>query len=102
MKTIREFLTNRDETGRFIVKSLKTGKVHFVEPIQHGRPPSWGDVDPAAKKITGIYGAKYTGAVKESDSMITEPNGFTSISLINGSPFGEIERRDQEYFAAMQ
>jgi len=91
---------NRDETGRFIVKSLKSGKVYFVEPIQHGRPPQWGDIDLAAKKMTGSYGAKYIGAVKEENSIITESNGFTAISLVKGSPFSEIERRDQAYLAA--
>ena len=29
----KRFLFNRDETGRFIVKSLKTGKSYFVEVI---------------------------------------------------------------------
>ena len=29
----KRFLTNRDETGRFIVKSMKTGKSYFVEAI---------------------------------------------------------------------
>jgi hypothetical protein len=29
----KRFLTNTDETGRFIVKSLVTGKKYYVEPI---------------------------------------------------------------------
>lgn len=29
----KRFLTNTDETGRFIVKSLTTGKTYYVEPI---------------------------------------------------------------------
>ena len=36
------FLTNTDETGRFIVKSLVTGKTYYVEPIGNGSPADWG------------------------------------------------------------
>lgn len=32
----KRFLTNTDETGRFIVKSLTTGKTYYVEPIGNG------------------------------------------------------------------
>ena len=102
MKRVKHFLTNRDETGRFIVRSLKTGKLYFVEPIEKGRPLSWGDVDPATKKTTGTYGKKYRGAVSESESMITELNGFFNITTVLGSPFSEIERRDEAYLKATQ
>ncbi len=101
MKRIKHFLTNRDETGRFLVRSLKTGRLYFVEPIEKERPPDWGDVDPVTKKTTGSYGAKYRGAVSESDSMITELNGFTNIAMVSGSPFSEIEKRDEAYFNQM-
>ena len=50
---------NRDETGRFIVKSIKTGKSYFVEAIDGEERTSWGDVDPVTKKMTGSYGDKY-------------------------------------------
>lgn len=100
MKRVKHFLTNRDETGRFIVKSLKTGKLYFVEPIEGNKPPSWGDVDPATKKTTGKYGEKYRGAVSNSESMITELNGFSNIVTVVGSPFAEIERRDEAYLKA--
>lgn len=99
--TMKGFLTNRDETGKFVVKSLRTGKVYFVEPIEHGRPAAWGDVDPASKKVTGSYGMKYAGAVSEKESMITEANGFSDIVTVQGSPFWEIEQRDKRYFEAM-
>lgn len=103
MKTsIKGFLTNRDETGRFIVRSLRTGKVYFVEPIEHARPASWGDLDPAAKKITGSYGHKYRGAVSPHESIITEANGFVEIVSVEGSPFWEIEQRDKRYLEAMK
>lgn len=37
----KRFLTNTDETGRFIVKSLTTGKTYYVEPIGNGHPADW-------------------------------------------------------------
>ena len=54
----KRFLTNTDETGRFIVKSLTTGKKYYIEPI--GNPADWGDINPATKKVEGDYGQKYT------------------------------------------
>ena len=52
----KRFLTNTDETGRFIVKSLTTGKTYYVEPVGNGHLDGWGDIDPATKKMTGNYG----------------------------------------------
>ena len=51
----KRFLTNTDETGRFIVKSLVTGKKYYVEPIGNGHPADWGDINPATKKVEGDY-----------------------------------------------
>ena len=59
----KRFLFNRDETGRFIVKSTKTGKSYFVEVIDGDERTNWGDVDPATKKMTGSYGDKYKGSI---------------------------------------
>jgi hypothetical protein len=103
MTTSTNFLTNTDQTGRFIVKSMKTGKVYFVEPIDD-RPDHkiWGDMDPATKSVSGSYGSKYRGSVSTDDSLITEQNGFINISLMNGSPLAEIQRRDDLYYAEMQ
>jgi hypothetical protein len=51
MKTMVEFrknfLTNRDETGRFIVNSYRTGKTYFIEPIGPDRPADWGSYNPS-------------------------------------------------------
>ena len=94
---LKRFLTNTDETGRFLMKSRITGIIYFVEPIYNGKTPEWGDVDPATKKITGHYGSKYTGAVTERESMITEENGFENIGYFKGSPFGAIDQRDKEH-----
>lgn len=40
-------MTNRDETGRFIVKSFRTGKTYYVEPIGNTRPADWGSYNPS-------------------------------------------------------
>lgn len=94
---LKRFLTNTDETGRFLMKSRLTGIVYFVEPIYNGKTPEWGDVDPATKKLTGSYGSKYTGAVTKKESLITEENGFVNIGYFKGSPFGAIEQRDRDH-----
>lgn len=95
----KRFLTNTDETGRFIVKSLVTGKTYYVEPIGNGRPADWGDINPATKEVEGSYGSKYTGCVKEEDSLITEKNGFHIIETLEPgvSPLSVIYKRDLEY-----
>ena len=76
------FLTNRDETGREIHTFIETGKQYFVEfiaPRSKAEQSNWGDIDPATKKVQGSYGAKYTGAIKSSESVITKENGFDNI-----------------------
>lgn len=96
----KKFLLNRDETGRFIVKSMKTGKDYYVETIDEGEKSAWGDFNPATKTFeTGTYG-KYTGGVKEKDSMITKENGFEKIHVLKPgeSPLDYINRIDDEYY----
>jgi hypothetical protein len=99
----KRFLTDSDETGRFIVKSLKTGKTYFVEPLNPGVRPGWGDLDPVTKKMTGNYGQKYTGSIKPEESLITEENGFDKIHTlgVGESPLDYINRIDDEYFEKM-
>ena len=100
---IKKFLFNRDETGRFIVKSWKTGKTYFVEPIVGDERTVWGDYNPATKNFeTSNYG-KYKGSVKPSESMITEENGFEKIHTlgVGESPLDYINRIDEEYYREM-
>lgn len=87
----KRFLTNTDETGRFIVKSLVTGKKYYVEPIGNGHPADWGDINPATKKVEGDYGQRYTGCVSE--------NGFKLIETLEAgmSPLSVVYQRDSEY-----
>ena len=90
----KKFLTERDHTGRFIVKSLKTGKTYYIEPIDNNNRVDWGDLDPVTKKMTGSYGTKYKGSIKPEESMITEENGFDKIYTLEPgeSPLSYIER----------
>ena len=37
----KRFLINSDDTGRFIVKSIKTGKTYFVEALDGKERTSW-------------------------------------------------------------
>lgn len=79
----REFLKERDNTGRLIVHMLDgTGKsycVELIEPRTKDKNAKFGDIDPATKKITGSYGKKHKGAIKAEESMITKENGFEKI-----------------------
>ena len=100
---VRKFLYNRDETGRFIVKSPKTGRIYFIEPIDGDERTVWGDYNPATKDFeTSNYG-KYKGSVKPSESMITEENGFEKIHTlgVGESPLEFINRIDEEYYKKM-
>lgn len=96
---ISKFLIDSEETGRFIVKSLTTGKTYFVEPIGNKHPSDWGDLNPATGKIEGSYGKKYTGCVTEKESIIASDNGFTNIVNlgVGVSPICEIEKIDRQY-----
>ena len=100
---VRKFLYNTDETGRFIVKSIKTGKIYFVEPIDGDERTVWGDYNPATKTFeTGNYG-KYKGSIRPSESMITKENGFEKIHTlgVGESPLEFIDRIDEEYYKEM-
>jgi hypothetical protein len=92
MKDIRtEFLVNREETGREIVRFIETGKEYYIEYIEpRNFKTEWGDVDPATKKTTGSYGSKNKGAIKDSESLITKENGFNEIIYGSGSPYHTI------------
>lgn len=92
------FLTNTDETGRFIIVSQRTGKTYGVEPI--GKfDTAWGSIDPASKKMMHKKGdGKYRGSIDAKDSLITEEH-FKNIVLLDvgTSPFHAIELLDAGY-----
>ena len=95
-----QFLTNRDETGRFIVKSNKTGKTYFVEPIGEARAADWGSYNPSTGQIENKKGFdKHRGSIDETNSMITKENGFENIhyTIKGASPFSIIEQLESNY-----
>ena len=99
----KKFLMNSDDTGRFVVKSLRTGKSYYVEILDEGERNDWGDLDPVTKKMSGDYGLKYKGSVRPEESMITKENGFEKIHTLGPgeSPLDYINRIDDEYFEKM-
>lgn len=99
----KKFLTNTDDTGRFIVSSPRTGKRYFVEPIDNrGKTDwtEWGSIDPATGKMMNKPGfRKYHGAIDPKDSLITPENGFAKITMLEPgmSPLAWINHIDDQY-----
>jgi hypothetical protein len=93
------FLVDSSETGRVIIKSLRTGKKYYMEVI--GDPHiKWGSIDPATNKLVNKKGAgKYKGSIEEEESLITEKNGFSNIHTLKPgqSPSDFIEELDKQY-----
>ena len=88
------------ETGRFIVFSKRTGKTYVVEPIGSDRPADWGSINPATGEFMVKKGwGKHTGAIDESESIITKENGFEDIYYtgVGVSPQSYIEKLDSQY-----
>lgn len=100
---LQKFVTNTDETGRFIVASKRTGRRYFVEPIDNRQKTDWtkwGSIDPATGKMMNKDGfRKYTGAIEEKDSLITPENGFKNIKMLEPglSPLAYIDFIDEQY-----
>lgn len=84
------------KTGRYTFTDPKSGRTFYIEPItpRSRQNKSWGDVDPATKKVTGSYGDKHKGSVEERESIITEENGFKNIVTLPAgtSPEGYIKQ----------
>lgn len=99
---MKQFLTNTDYTGRFLVTSQRTGKTYAVEPT--GDPHvEWGSVDPAlglnGKLMHKKGDGKYRGSIDAEDSLITESNGFKNIKMLEPgiSPHAYIDYLDSQY-----
>lgn len=93
---MRDFLINREETGREIVFFPETGKRYYVEYIGKNHT-NWGDLNPATGKIEGNYGNKSRGTIDSQDSMITAENGFEKIVEGKGSPYYTIQQMHNEH-----
>lgn len=94
------FLTNTDDTGRFIVYSQRTGKSYYVEPIITEHTPKWGSIDPATGDLMHKKGdGKYKGGISDAESLITTENGFDKIHMLDRgvSPHHAIEVLDAKY-----
>jgi len=93
------FLKNRDDTGRFIVSSVRTGKRYYVEAI--GDPHiEWGSINPGTNDLMVKKGwKKNKGSVEENESLITAENGFTKIHNLEPgiSPHAYIDMLDAKY-----
>ena len=73
---------------------MKSGRKFMVEEI--GDPHiSWGNINPATKKLESIY-CKMDNVIQPEDSQITKENGFKNIiNLKPGtSPLGYIDAID--------
>jgi len=95
----QKFLTNTDETGRFIIHSTRTGKTYAVEPMGNVKT-EWGSIDPATGDLMNKKGHdKYRGSIDSKDSLITEENGFINIQVldIGTSPFHAVDVLDSKY-----
>jgi len=97
-----KFLTNTDDTGRFIVYSNRTGRSYFVEPIVSAHTPEWGSIDPATGNLMHKKGdGKYRGGISAHESLITPENGFApeKITLLDVgvSPLNAIDVLDAQY-----
>ena len=95
----KDFLVNRDETGREILYYPETGKKYYVEYIEpRNWRINWGDVNPATKQVEGSYGDKFTGAIRAEESIITKENGFNEIvEGEGGSPYYTINEMHNKW-----
>jgi hypothetical protein len=94
----KNFLVDRDSTGREVVTFIETGKNYFIEYIEpRNHKISWGDINPATKQVEGSYGQKYKGSIKAEESLITKENGFEEIVEGTGSPYSTIEEMHNKW-----
>ena len=97
----KKFLTNTDDTGRFLIYSPRTGKTYAVEPV--GDPHvEWGSIDPSnglgGKLMHKKGDGKYRGSIDAIDSLITEETCSNIKMLEPGmSPHSYIEWLDAQY-----
>jgi len=96
----KNFFKDRDDTGRYLIVSYRTGIKYYIEPIGPDRPADWGSYNPGTGNIENKKGFdKHTGAISEKDSLITEGKGFKQIYYtgVGTSPEGLIAQRDAQY-----
>jgi len=94
----KRFLVNTENTGRFIVISIRTGRKYFVEAI--GDPHiQWGSVDVSTGNMNTKKGWKrFRGSIDEEDSMINDKD-FKEVHQLSAgtSPLKYIDTLDEKY-----
>ena len=94
-----KFTQDVEDSGRFTVTSIRTGRTYFIEPI--GDPHvEWGSIDQSTGKMNVKKGwKKNKGSIEHEDSLITKENGFEKIHSLKAgeSPIQYIERLDSQY-----
>jgi len=98
-QVLKNFLVDSEDTGRHIVKSIRTGREYYVEPIGDGRMADWGSYNPSTGNIEHKKGAgKCAGSVREIESIVTKENGFDEVHFVDsGSPYEQINKLDEKY-----
>lgn len=95
----RNFTIDSSTTGRFVVKSTRTGKEYFVEAI--GDPHlEWGSLDQSSGKLNVKKGwKKFQGSIDASESVVTKENGFSEVYELKAgeSPLLYIDILDTKY-----
>ena len=99
MSLMKNFIHKTEDSGRFIVTSIRTGRKYFVEAI--GDPHNtWGSIDQASGKLNVKKGWKrFKGSIESEDSLITKENGFDKIYNLKAgdSPLVYINKLDEKY-----
>ena len=95
----KRFLKERDDTGRYISISKRTGRKYYVEAVGDAHV-EWGSLIPGTSDFAVKKGwKKNKGSIDENESLITKENGFEKIhSLEPGiSPDAYIDMLDAKY-----
>lgn len=76
------------ETGRFVVRDLKTDRKWTVEPLENRQEKK---VELQKSETVVEDNKKYKGTIHPSESIITEENGYKNIVEVS-NPLDYIER----------
>ena len=94
----KNFLVDRDNTGKEIVFFPETGKKYYIEYLGDGRMADWGSYNPSTGNIENKKGSgKFNGSIKPEDSVITKENGFDKIVEGMGSPYETISKMHEKW-----
>ena len=87
---LKNFLVDSEDTGRHIVKSIRTGRKYYVEPVFKYTMKPW------ECSLMPEYLAP--GSVRMEESIVTKENGFDEVHFVDsGSPYEQINKLDEKY-----